>query len=93
MPLYDYKCEKCKNDFELFFPLREWNIVPSCPDCGGKGKKQLTIKPGGVLDDHPVWLDASVRKQIQDTDNPHEIPITTRSQFNKHLKDTGITAL
>lgn len=87
MPLYEYQCQKCTKIFDLMVPLKEWDVKPDCPGCGGKSKKLMTL--GGIQDDHPVWLDNSVRNQLQDTDGPH-IPIETRTQYNKYLKDNGI---
>jgi len=86
--MYDYQCQKCKNNFELIFPLKEFDIKPDCPDCGGKSKKLLTL--GGIQDDHPVWLDESIIRQLQDTDDPNTRRITSRTEYNKHLKDNGI---
>ncbi len=88
MPLYEYQCQLCNNNFEEIFPLKQWNIKPDCPICGGRSKKLLTL--GGIQDDHPVWLDNSVRDQLQDTDNPNIRPITTRTEYNNYLKDNGI---
>jgi len=90
MPLYDFKCMKCKKSFEKYLPLKKWDSRPECPFCGGETLKQLTIKRGGTQDDHPVWLNDSVRMQIQDTDNPNIPPIETRTEYKQHLEDTGI---
>lgn len=89
MPLYDYECPECGNEFDLFVPLASYKLKPYCPKCGSESKKILTHGHGGIQDDHPVWLDQSIRNQLQDTDSPH-IPIETREQYNKHLKDNGI---
>jgi putative FmdB family regulatory protein len=90
MPIYDYQCLKCKNEFELFMPLKDWKLEPKCPDCLGDSKKIIVLGHGGIQDDHPVWLDFGVRAQIQDVDCPGEIPITTRTQYTKHLRDNGL---
>ncbi len=68
--------------------MARYKEIQNCPDCNTEGVKQLTINAGGVWDDSPLWLDDSVRAQIQDTDISE--PITTRTQLNKHLKDTGL---
>ncbi|MFQ3675789.1 MAG: zinc ribbon domain-containing protein [Endomicrobiia bacterium] len=33
MPIYEYKCKKCKNDFELLLYQGE---IPVCPKCNSK---------------------------------------------------------
>jgi hypothetical protein len=73
--------------FDKHLRLSEYKTPQACPDCGVEAKKLMTL--GGIQDDHPVWLDQSVRNQLQDTDS-HHIPIETRKQYDKHLKDNGI---
>jgi len=87
MPLYEYKCEKCGNPFELYFPLQEWDVIPSCPDCGGEGRKQLTAN---IQRDEPVWLDDQVRGALQDLDDPATRPIQNRTEYKRYLKENGI---
>ena len=38
MPLYEYRCENCENEFEemLHFSEREDPINQPCPSCKGK---------------------------------------------------------
>jgi putative FmdB family regulatory protein len=36
MPTYSYSCEKCKQDFELFFYIRDYQEQPLCPSCKSK---------------------------------------------------------
>ena len=38
MPLYEYVCESCHDEFEL---LLRGNETPVCPECGGKKLTQL----------------------------------------------------
>lgn len=34
MPIYEYHCNKCENDFEIIQFSRD--DIPSCPACGAK---------------------------------------------------------
>lgn len=36
MPTYSYQCEKCKNNFELFFSIKNYQQTPKCILCGSK---------------------------------------------------------
>jgi putative FmdB family regulatory protein len=36
MPTYSYQCEKCKEQFELFFYIRDYIEKPECSKCGSK---------------------------------------------------------
>ena len=38
MPIYDYKCRRCSNEFEL---LVLGPAVPECPSCQSKDLEQL----------------------------------------------------
>ena len=90
MPLYSYKCKHCGNTFEKVLPLERYKEKPDCPECGWQSEKIMSI--GGIQDDHPVWLDGSVIRQLQDTDDPNTRFISSRTEYNKHLKDNGIVA-
>ncbi len=53
MPIYEYKCKDCEDDFELFF--KSFNSIkdPQCPSCDstsvGKKLSKITFKFGGSL--------------------------------------------
>lgn len=87
MPVYEYKCQECESIFDMFFPLKEWDVKPTCPACGGESKKQLTAQ---IQRDEPTWLDDGVRGAIQDTDDPTTKPIENRCDYKRHLRDNGI---
>jgi putative FmdB family regulatory protein len=47
MPLYEYTCEQCDNEFELL--IRSSNDQPACPTCGTKKvTKQLSVPAAHV---------------------------------------------
>ncbi len=46
MPTYDYKCNKCGKEFELFQSMSE-QPLSECPDCQGPVKR--LIGPGAGL--------------------------------------------
>jgi putative FmdB family regulatory protein len=33
MPTYSYSCSECKNDFELFFYIKDYVAQPKCVEC------------------------------------------------------------
>ncbi|HEY9160084.1 MAG TPA: zinc ribbon domain-containing protein [Desulfomonilia bacterium] len=41
MPIYEYKCLKCSNDFEA---MQKFSDAPisKCPSCGGRVKKKMS---------------------------------------------------
>ena len=49
MPLYEYKCKKCKKNSEI---LQRNNEKVVCPECGGKSlEKQFSVFASGSLSD------------------------------------------
>jgi putative FmdB family regulatory protein len=51
MPIYEFRCKKCKNIFEtlIFSPAEEKKL--SCPKCGTKGtEKLMSVFAGGKAD-------------------------------------------
>lgn len=86
MPIYEYQCEECSNHFDMYFPLQEFDTVPECPDCGGSGKKHITV--GGIEDDSPAWLDDPVLQENLQGDGQR--PIKSRQEFKRYLRDNNL---
>jgi putative FmdB family regulatory protein len=47
VPTYDYVCDACKHEFELFQSIKE-EAKRKCPECG-KNKLRRLIGPGAAL--------------------------------------------
>jgi len=43
MPIYEYRCSSCGNIFELRRPFSQAGEPATCPQCGGKGEKLLSV--------------------------------------------------
>ena len=59
MPLYEYRCSKCGRIFELLRRRVEKDEAASCPDCGGEGRRIVSmpaVKTGesSIFDSRPV---------------------------------------
>lgn len=44
MPIYEYECRKCGEEFESFRGLFENDSKVTCPVCGEKGPKRVMSK-------------------------------------------------
>ena len=44
MPIYEYKCLKCENQFEVIQRFTD-NPVESCPECNNKSVQKLVSAP------------------------------------------------
>jgi putative FmdB family regulatory protein len=40
MPIYEYRCEDCNEDFELFVRSVSQQANPTCPRCGSRRVKK-----------------------------------------------------
>ncbi len=44
MPIYEYRCEKCGRDFDLFVRTARQRSEPQCPHCGStKVRKAVSL--------------------------------------------------
>ncbi|MBI4337316.1 MAG: zinc ribbon domain-containing protein [Chloroflexi bacterium] len=43
MPLYEYACVACRNRFEKLRPAAQMDDAASCPDCGARGQRVLSV--------------------------------------------------
>ncbi|MFG0258255.1 MAG: FmdB family zinc ribbon protein [Phycisphaerales bacterium JB043] len=48
MPTYDYRCNACEHEFELFQGIKE-DAKKKCPDCGKNALERLIGTGAGVL--------------------------------------------
>ncbi|WP_322508852.1 zinc ribbon domain-containing protein [Anaerolinea sp.] len=59
MPLYEYHCDECQEDFEKMVRLSECDVNPRCPHCGSlRTRKQIsTFASRG--ESSPAWSSSS----------------------------------
>ena len=43
MPIYEYHCSKCGQDFELMRPFSQADEPAPCPSCGSAGEKLISV--------------------------------------------------
>lgn len=48
MPTYDYECEKCGHEFELFQYMSD-DHIKKCPECGGKVNRLIGTGSGIIF--------------------------------------------
>jgi putative FmdB family regulatory protein len=42
MAVYEYRCPKCRKEFELMRPMSEAEKAAKCPKCGSKAQKLMS---------------------------------------------------
>jgi putative FmdB family regulatory protein len=58
MPTYTYECETCGEGFERILPMSDSDVPQTC-DCGGKGKR--TISMPNVIFKGDGWVSKNLR--------------------------------
>lgn len=48
MPTYDYKCDKCGHEFEIYQSMKDDKLT-KCPSCGENSLKRLIGSGGGLI--------------------------------------------
>jgi putative FmdB family regulatory protein len=43
MPIYEYHCEDCGYTFSKLESITSENRIKTCPDCGGKAKRIVSV--------------------------------------------------
>jgi len=89
MPIYEYKCKRCRRVTEKFYPVNQSPERVKCA-CGKMAKKIISrgaIKCDSIND--VKWL-PSAREALQPDCELRTKPIETRGQYNKYLKDNNL---
>ena len=45
MPIYEYRCKKCEQRFELLRRLADRDKRPKCGDCGSRATARILLQP------------------------------------------------
>lgn len=49
MPLYEYKCTQCANEFEELLKLEEYSPLRVCPECNAPSPRKISAAQLQVL--------------------------------------------
>jgi putative FmdB family regulatory protein len=52
MPVYDYRCEECKNVYDVYHKGKEITEDIVCPSCGSASYKKLISIPAMQMGNH-----------------------------------------
>jgi len=89
MPLYEYKCEKCKFEFEELVFNKKENLIVDCKRCGAKANKKLSSFSSVVQNSPNESVDVKIgREANQRWQIYHDRQAKRRS--GKELKDVEL---
>lgn len=86
MPVYSYKCDKCHNNFELFFSIRDYQETPKCSICRSKNTTRQYIADVATINTSVKKSDSEL-KTIGDLANRNRDKLSQdekESLFKKH---------
>lgn len=87
--IYEYQCPECETLLECVRRVDERDDILDCDECGAT-MVRIPSFSGGLLTDHPVWLDHHVKGSLQDTS---ERPIETRKDHDALCAAKGFVHL
>jgi putative FmdB family regulatory protein len=93
VPIYEYKCEKCNEQFEVIQKFSD-DPLTECKSCGGELKKLITntsfvLKGGGwYVTDYP----SSDRKKAMDAKKPAASGKDSTSEKKSDTKKKAVNA-
>lgn len=87
MPIYSYSC-RCGKKFDRFHKITRIPNTARC-ECGWLAKKIISSHGAIQTDNDVKWLPSA----LQTLQRPGERPIETRSEYNRYLKEKGISCV
>jgi len=49
MPLYEYKCPECENEFKVMMSLKEYSPLRVCPECNAPAPRKISAPQLEIL--------------------------------------------
>lgn len=80
MPTYSFSCDKCKNDFELFFYIKDYIEHPKCPECE-------SVKTFRRYVDDVLTQNASVKKSDSELKTVGDLANRNRDRLSNDQKE------
>ncbi|MFQ6611581.1 MAG: FmdB family zinc ribbon protein [Fidelibacterota bacterium] len=71
MPTYDYKCNHCKQTFELFQAMSD-EPLKVCPHCGGEVRRLVSGGTGLIFKGSGFYITDYARKNGSKTETKQE---------------------
>jgi len=86
MPLYEYRCRKCRKRFTALVGVVADASAAACPDCGSGELDRLMSRFGSVRSEDQVLDDLADESAVGDLDDPKTVRKWAR-EMSKSLGD------
>ncbi len=80
MPLYDYTCPECSNEFDEFALMADRHDV-QCPKCSAKA--ELVFRPTSLIFFHEGWYEHL---------GPEPVYVKSMDQLKRICEERGLTS-
>jgi putative FmdB family regulatory protein len=87
MPTYEYKCNACEHEFELFQSIKAPS-VRKCPECGKLKVKRLIGIGAGVIFKGSGFYQTDYRSESYRKDAEKDKPVKTDTKTDKKTDST-----
>lgn len=87
--IYEHYCQGCDTVTEDICKMDDRKQFIVCKECGGSAERFISARQG-IQDSDPTWLPAAVESAVAlgETNVP-----SNRQDYNKYLKNNGITCV
>lgn len=85
MPLYEYRCPVCEHYQVEMRPVKEWDMLTLCENCGNVTKKIISIP--NIITDGDFVLTGKVDRRLGGP------PIKGRKDYQKRVQEKGFAEL
>lgn len=65
MPTYEYRCEACSHEFEMFLRMSDCDTIQSCPSCKSPDTRKLISGGAGFILSGDDWTGKNIRVNRQ----------------------------
>ena len=84
MPIYEYRCRKCKREFSFLYGMTPDSTDPRCPRCGSRQLQKLVSRVHAPRSEEAM-LDRLEPSHL-DPDNPRDV-MKWLKKFGKEMGD------
>ncbi|MGH7770931.1 MAG: FmdB family zinc ribbon protein [Candidatus Binatia bacterium] len=89
MPIYEYRCLKCKKTFSFLVGVVADSGEPVCPRCGGKNLSKLISRVARIKSKDRVLEDLSDPSQIGNLEDPKAMAQWAKKMGRALGEETG----
>jgi len=91
MPTYDYECENCDHEWEVFHSMKQ-KPIRKCPECGKLKAKRVIGAGGGIIFKGSGFYETDYRsesyKKAADADKKSQTAKSTESKSESKSSST-----